>query len=158
MDQQIFRKKSLDRVSSPEQLNEYIRVSTPGVWLVLAAIIVLLAGVCVWGVLGRLETVVSAVATSAGDMSYVFIAEEDIDSVQVGMTVNIGEVPCELVEFLYDEPVSAGQVMGEYARHVGALDSTEWVYVAAAIGNVPVGTYSAEIVTESIAPMSFVLN
>lgn len=47
MNEQVFRKKSVDRVSSPEQLNEYIRVSNPGVWMILAAIIVLLVGAIV---------------------------------------------------------------------------------------------------------------
>lgn len=56
MNQQLFRKSSIDRVSSPEQLGDYIRVTNPGVWLVLGAVIVLLAGACVWGVFGRLET------------------------------------------------------------------------------------------------------
>ncbi len=46
----IFRQKSVDVVSSPEQLNDYMRVTSPGVWAVLTAILVLLAGVCVWGV------------------------------------------------------------------------------------------------------------
>ena len=49
MNSQLFRKKSVDKVSSPEQLNEYIRVANPGVWMVLAAIVILLAGVVVWG-------------------------------------------------------------------------------------------------------------
>ena len=31
MDNQIFRKKNIERVSSPEQLNDYVRVSNPGV-------------------------------------------------------------------------------------------------------------------------------
>ena len=44
MNEQLFRKKSVDKVSSPEQLNEYIRVANPGVWMVLAAIVILLAG------------------------------------------------------------------------------------------------------------------
>ncbi len=48
----LFRKKSLERVSSPEQLNDYIRVTTPTVWLVLLALVILLAGILVWGVLG----------------------------------------------------------------------------------------------------------
>ena len=51
----IFRQKSIDRVSSPEQLNDYIRVTTPSVWLVLIAIILLLAGMLVWSVLGTVE-------------------------------------------------------------------------------------------------------
>ena len=42
MNSQLFRKSSIDRVSSPEQLNSYIRVSNPGVWLVLAAVVLLL--------------------------------------------------------------------------------------------------------------------
>ena len=37
MSDQIFRKKSLDRISSPEQLNDYIRVANPGIWMILAA-------------------------------------------------------------------------------------------------------------------------
>lgn len=49
MNDKIFRKKSVDKMSSPEQLNDYIKVTNPGVWMVLAAIAVLLAGVCVWG-------------------------------------------------------------------------------------------------------------
>ena len=55
MSNSIFREKNLTRVSSPEQLNDYIRVSTPAVWLVLTAIVLLLAGVVLWGILGRLE-------------------------------------------------------------------------------------------------------
>ena len=51
----IFRQKSIDRVSSPEQLNDYIRVTTPSVWLVLAAIILLLVGMLAWSVLGTVE-------------------------------------------------------------------------------------------------------
>ncbi len=49
---EIFRKKSLERVSSPEELNDYIKVTTPSVWMVLAAIIILLAGLVVWSVFG----------------------------------------------------------------------------------------------------------
>ena len=51
----IFRKKSLERVSSPEQLNDYIRVTTPSVWIVLAALVLLLVGMLVWSVFGKVE-------------------------------------------------------------------------------------------------------
>ena len=42
MEEQIFRKKSLDRLSSPEQLNDYLHVTSPGIWIVLGAVIFLL--------------------------------------------------------------------------------------------------------------------
>ena len=35
--QSIFRRESLDRVESPEQLDAYIKVSHPKVWLIMAA-------------------------------------------------------------------------------------------------------------------------
>ena len=41
--------KSLNRVKSPEDLNDYIRVANPGVGLVLVAVVILSAGVCIWG-------------------------------------------------------------------------------------------------------------
>ena len=51
----IFRKKSMDRVSSPEQLNDYIRVTTPSVWLVMLGVILLLAGMIVWSIFGTVD-------------------------------------------------------------------------------------------------------
>ena len=53
----IFRQKSIDRVSSPEQLNDYIRVTTPTVWLVLLALVILLLGMLAWSVFGTVEGV-----------------------------------------------------------------------------------------------------
>ncbi len=51
----IFRKKSLERVSSPEQLNDYIRVTAPSVWVILAATLLLIAGTLVWAVFGKIQ-------------------------------------------------------------------------------------------------------
>ena len=53
----IFREKSIDRVSSPEQLNDYIRVTTPTVWLVLLALVILLLGILAWSVFGTVQGV-----------------------------------------------------------------------------------------------------
>lgn len=50
----IFRQKSIDRVSSPEKLDDYIRVTKPSVWMTLAAVGVLLVGTIVWGIFGEL--------------------------------------------------------------------------------------------------------
>ena len=55
----LFREKSLEAVESPEALNDYLRVTSPGVWLVLAAVIALLIGAVLWGVFGRIHTEVA---------------------------------------------------------------------------------------------------
>ena len=46
MNDQLFRKKSMEKITSPENLNDYIRVASPGVWMTLCAVILILIGVC----------------------------------------------------------------------------------------------------------------
>ncbi len=43
------------KISSPEQLNNYIRVTSPGAWMVLASVLVFLAGLFVWIFFGELK-------------------------------------------------------------------------------------------------------
>ena len=52
----IFRKTTLERISSPEQLTDYLRVTNPGIWAILTAVILLLAGIFAWSMVGTLET------------------------------------------------------------------------------------------------------
>ncbi len=49
------RAKPLVRISSPEQVDDYIRVTTPGMWLLVTAILVLLAAGIIWAYAVRLE-------------------------------------------------------------------------------------------------------
>ena len=51
----IFRQKSVKQLSGPADLNDYIRVTTPSVWIVLAALAVLLVGLLLWSIFGTLE-------------------------------------------------------------------------------------------------------
>ncbi len=60
MSNTIFRKASLDSISSPEQLNDYIKVSNPSIWIVLMAMFILLAVLVVWSITGSLPTSVHA--------------------------------------------------------------------------------------------------
>jgi HlyD family secretion protein len=56
MDATIFRKVSLERLSSPEQLDEAYRVTTPRQWLALAGMILLLGSAVVWSIQGSIAT------------------------------------------------------------------------------------------------------
>ena len=40
----IFRKDAVDKLNSPERLDEYLRVTRPSTWLLLGAIAALLIG------------------------------------------------------------------------------------------------------------------
>ena len=54
--EQLFRKKTMERISSPEQLTDYLRVTNPGIWAVLIAVILILVGIIAWAAVGVLET------------------------------------------------------------------------------------------------------
>jgi multidrug efflux pump subunit AcrA (membrane-fusion protein) len=56
MEQKIFREVSLKRLSSPEQLDQLIKVTSPRGWLALIALSLLLAAAIVWSITGSLPT------------------------------------------------------------------------------------------------------
>lgn len=56
MKESIFRKKSIDRISSPEEIDDYMKVTSPDMWLVFGAILLLLAAIFIWSVTGRIES------------------------------------------------------------------------------------------------------
>jgi len=64
--QTLFRKKAMARISSPEDLTSYLRVTSPGMWIILAAVIVLLAGLFAWSAVGTLEDRLAGVCHSVG--------------------------------------------------------------------------------------------
>ena len=153
----LFRQKSLERISSPEQLNDYIRVATPSVWLLLIAIIVLLTGVCVWGVAGHMDTVLPVVAVAQEGGVVAYVRADDAASVKAGAAVSIGE-HTGTVAAVGGQPVSVNETFTEYMCHVGALQQGEWVYAVTLDVSCPDGVHAAQIVTDSVSPMSFVLN
>lgn len=67
----IFRKKSLERVTSPEQLNDYIKVTTPSVWLILLATLVLILGTLFWAVFGKIQVNTDTGVKEVAPISYV---------------------------------------------------------------------------------------
>ena len=52
----LFRKVALDRLSSPEQLDTLMRITTPNGWVALLSIIGLLTLAVLWGIFGAIPT------------------------------------------------------------------------------------------------------
>lgn len=157
MSEQLFRKKSIERVSSPEQLDAYIRVANPSIWMVLIAIVVLLVGVCAWGILGHLDTAVNAVAVCENGTVTLYVKDEDGKRAQTGAQVQIGEDAAS-VTAISPMPIKAEAVLRDYVRHVGGFGAEDWAYAVQADAQLPDGVYSAKIIVESVSPMSFVMN
>lgn len=52
----LFRKKSMDRISSPDEMRDYLRVTSPRLWMLLGTIILLLAGFVFYAATSRMES------------------------------------------------------------------------------------------------------
>ena len=100
----LYRESSLDRIQSPEQLNDYLRVTNPSVWVLLTAVILLLVGLLVWGSFTYIDSVVTGSAEVCdGTMTLRFDDPLAAESLEVGMTVNIGETSAEILSLGEDE-------------------------------------------------------
>ena len=139
MNEEIFRKKSLDKVKSPENLDDYIRVSNPGICLLLVSVIILLVGACVWGIFGHIDSTVPASVRIENGQAVCIISEEDISSVKVGQTVK------------YENQESVIKTIGEKNDKV-------YICILDVENSLPDGFYEGKVVVESYKPLSFILN
>ena len=142
MSQQIFRKKALEKVSSPEQLNDCIKVTGTGMWLVLWALILILAGVCVWGCLGRMDRTVALTAMA------------ESGKIEVRVPASYMKALPETVFFTCEGTEYTGRVLQELPPDSSALPD----FLLTCDTLLPDGVYEAQVTVESIRPFSLILN
>jgi HlyD family secretion protein len=101
--QSVFRKVSLDRLASPEQLDQLMQVTTPRGWVALLALSVLLLTAIVWGCVGRIPETVHGqgiLVKSGGVLQVVPSASGRVTDI----AVSVGDL------------VSAGQIVARVAQ------------------------------------------
>ena len=94
----VYRKASVERISSPEQLNDYLRVTNPSVWIVLAAVVLLLIGTLVWACFTDIGSSVSGVAAVENGVMTVRFEDAALEkNVEAGMLVTVGGTASPIV-------------------------------------------------------------
>ena len=104
MNDSLFRKKNLERISSPEQLNDYIKVSNPSVWLIIGAMFIIAIAFSIWAFSGNITSEVSGTGVFQGS------SQDSIDSVVCYVDVNYAQKISEGMPVrIYDKnkPMSA---------------------------------------------------
>jgi hypothetical protein len=130
----LFREKALERISSPEKLTEYLRVTNPGIWAVLGVVILLLGGLLLWSAIGTLETTADAKIIVKSHTATVVL--EEGGNITSDMTVKIQS----------NEYAIASTDTDEYGRTYGITEA-----------QLPDGTYSGTVVVEVVRPIDFLL-
>jgi len=126
MDQPLFRKESMERVSSPEQLNDYLHVTTPAIWVVLAAVILFLAGLFIWSSVTAVESYAAGEAVvHDGVLTLRFDDAERSSFIEVGMNAKVGDLVTPVLSVGSDEdgkPIAIAKADlpdGSYKASVG---------------------------------------
>ena len=90
----LFRKSSLERISSPDQLNEYVKVTNPSLVIMLISVFTILAAGIVWifsGVIPKTVAISGIVATDLNENTgvYCFVPLGTSKRLSPGMEVQI---------------------------------------------------------------------
>ena len=138
MGKKLFR--SDDKISTPNQLQDYIRVTNPAVWTILLAVVLLLTGFVIASIFTKIETTVDVIASVQSGVATFSVNTDSADArkLKVGQTVRFTTQGIE--------------------SKIVALESYEAVVNATVLVNIPDGTFSAVVVTDIVSPISFIIN
>ncbi|MBQ7577084.1 MAG: hypothetical protein IJT21_02335 [Synergistaceae bacterium] len=151
-----------NRITSPEQLNNYIRISNPGVWIILGAIIAFLAGLFVWIFMGQIEISFRAPIFMQGHEARAFLAYGQVSQLQNGMTVRIdntaitGTITNISHDVMrYDEIIKSIGRRTSAAMHINEFDRL--FAVSMKFDNAPQNVSEANFITGIVKPVHFLL-
>ena len=153
----LFRQKNMEQIESPEALDDYLQVTSPGVWMMLATIIVFLLGACVWGIFGHIDSAVKVAVIADGEETVCLIPESALSSAVENRVVKIDNKEYELSPETL-EPQVVSENTNIYWILAGNLSLGDIVYQIPVSESLVEGVYSGTIVTETLSPISLLLN
>ena len=126
------------RIISPEQLNDYLKVTSPKIWVLLAAVVLLLVGFLAWGGFTTIESYATGTARAVGgEITATFDDPAKASKVEPGMEMVVGDVRAEVLT------VGAG---------------ADGRLVASARANIPDGSYDVRVGYKTTQVLSMLLN
>ena len=153
----LFREKSLEAVESPESLNDYLRVTSPGVWLVLAAVICLLIGAILWGIFGHIKTTTQVAVSVENGKSVCYVPYDKAEGVLSNGVVTLDGVEYPLSSVGDYEVIVLNADASMRLLRAGSLSVGDPVVVVPTDTGLPDGVYSGVAVTEDLRPISLLL-
>ncbi len=164
----IFRQESLDRVESPEQLDQYIRVSTPSAWIMVSALLIASASLLIWSFTGSLPQTITVKGITSGEGEvYCYMNPSDVQESMVGcqvqMTLPDNSTMQGTVSEISSVPYSLEEVSEILEKDwiIDQLIDSDYVYQLKVDAETETGQdviVQASIVTSEVKPITYVLN
>ena len=161
MENKIFRDKSVEKISDPEQLDDYIKVTHPAGFLFLGAVFLLILSFMIWASLGTLDVTVDSRAFARNGIMLCYLTEEEAAQVEKNMSVAAGTEKGK-VEFVAELPESyksmAEELGGEEEVHALGINENEWRYRVSISCKGEDGMTDVSIVTDRVSPMRYLFH
>lgn len=149
MENKVFRKESLDRISSPDEMHDYMRVTSPGLWMLLSVILALIIGFVVFACFVTIE---NDIETQANVVRYDEVGLPIVD-IDIEIPDGFGEIVHIGTEVMIGEEKGKITAVYEDAAHGRGgrveLDDPTVLFKE--------GTYDAKIILETISPIRFLI-
>lgn len=160
----LFRKSALQKLYSPDQLDQIIRVTKPGNWIVLLGICALLLLAILWGIYGALETTVagSGIFINAGGVRDVIAAGNGRiiwnNGLKQGDTITVGQIIGQIMDPSLEPPIAAAQAyidkLQTYKAHTHQKSQQIDLEIASAEYKLHELELQKGVVTKVISPFS----
>lgn len=153
----LFREKSLEAIESPESMNDYLQVTSPGVWIVLAAIIAILIGAVLWSVFGRINTTVDVAVECSGEGRTCYVPYDKLESVMSAGHVTVDGNEYALQMDTDTKTMIISENTNPYVRVAGGLHIGDVAVQVPVDADLPDGIYTGTVTTESLQPIKLLI-
>jgi len=154
MNNQVFREESLNHIASADDLHEYMRVTSPRLWMILAAILALIVGFIVFASLVTIEEKVDTTAEvtyyvnekgeeQMDDFIVLVIPDSISDAVTLGTEVRVNGLEGTISSIFQLDGSEEDRI-----KHGDVVLKDESAFLKK-------GTYDAQIILETISPIQF---
>ena len=133
---EVFRHSTMNRISSADELDHYIKVTNPSAWAIILAALLLVAGVVVWAVVAIVPVTINTTGVvleepdSAKEVVVCWVDESAADKImESGATASIDGVEASSVQMV-DVPQSASEVIHFLGSdfYIDSLALSDWNY------------------------------
>lgn len=152
----LFRKKSLEKISSPERIDDYVKTVNIRLWIVVVSCFAVICSLSLWGIFGRIEISEKTVTVCKNGNAMCFLNEKNLPDISSETEFVIGEKIYK-AESISETPSKALKAMDEYCAHVAEFGEEDWVFEVLLNADLSDGIYETTVVTATVSPVSLLM-
>lgn len=154
----IFRKKTVDKLNAPDQLDNYTKGAHPSLWIFLVAMLCIVSGFAIWSLFGEVQVCVYGSALVQEEQAKIVLKAKDAERVDIGQVLAVNETEStvknkeaesfKITEEIYDD--------NKYLFEIGNFVVGDWITIVYADVKISNGSYTSYVIVENIRPIHYI--